>query len=480
MINQRGSNKGYLARFYVILTQPVSSASLAVFRILFGCVLLYSLTRFALSGWVEELWLKPQMHLKYAFAPWAKVYHPLQVWMQLGLAWLGVLGLTLGLFWRASLLVFIFNFIYLQLIDLSNYLNHYYLVVCLSWVLLWMPAGASYSIDAVRRPQQASSMIPLWCVWLLRFQVGVVYFFAAIAKIQPEWLFHAQPLSIWLSARADTPILGSLMGMIFEDGMRSSTLAYLMSWLGMLYDLSIVGWLLWSKSRPFAYIVVLGFHSLTWLLFDIGIFPLVMTCATTIFFTPSWPIKVLSRFTSSTIRSENSQNSSFVLSKSTLGILGLWVVFQMIFPLRAFFYQGDVLWSEQGMRYSWRVMVREKMGSITYRVHRPHDGRVWEVNPLRYLEPRQLSELSGQPDMIAQLARHIYHDFAQRGLGEVEVFAQAMVSLNGRPPQLMMNPLIDLAHSSNESEWTLPAPQSLPLSSHSFLPSSALSAPPPQ
>jgi hypothetical protein len=150
-------------------------------------------------------------------------------------------------------------------------------------------------------------------------------------------------------------------------------------------------------------------------------------------------------------------------------VLGLWLTFQLLFPLRAFLYEGDVLWSERGMRYSWRVMVREKMGSLTYRVKRPADGRVWEVNPARYLEPRQLSELSGQPDMIAQLARHIASDFTRRGMGEVQVFAHAQVSLNGRAPQLLINPNVDLASSTYEPEWTLPAPSSAPLSPNSAL-----------
>ena len=237
----------------------------------------------------------------------------------------------------------------------------------------------------------------------------------------------------------------------------------------MLYDLTIVGWLLWPKSRPWAYLAVLSFHGVTWLLFDIGIFPLIMTCATTIFFDPSWP-RTLYRSARATV-TEPPQRShrSGLPSRLTACVLGLWLTFQLLFPLRAFLYEGDVLWSERGMRYSWRVMVREKMGSLTYRVKRPADGRVWEVNPARYLEPRQLSELSGQPDMIAQLARHIASDFTRRGMGEVQVFAHAQVSLNGRAPQLLMNPNVDLASSTYEPEWTLPAPSSAPLSPNSAL-----------
>jgi len=448
------------------LVRPVSSASLGALRALFGLVMLYSLTRFMLSGWVEELWLKPQFHFKYPFAPWAKLYHPLQVWLQLGLAWLGALGLTLGLFWRASLLLFALNFTYLQLIDLTNYLNHYYLVVCLSVLLLWTPAGSSLSLDALRRPERASPSAPSWALYALRFQVGLVYVFAALAKLQPDWLWHAQPLSIWLSARAEVPVFGALSGLFFEEGARSGALAYLMSWAGLLYDGTIVGWLLWPKSRPFAYLAVLVFHSLTWLLFDIGIFPLLMTCVTTIFFAPDWPLTLRARLLKARPVERPPLASAPPVYPSRLSAwgLGLWLSFQLLFPLRVYCYESDVLWAERGMRYSWRVMLREKMGSVSYRVVRPSDGRVWEVNPARYLEPRQLSEMSGQPDMIAQLARHISADFKRRGLGEVEVYAEALVSLNGRRPHPLMDPQVDLAHSSLESSWTLPLPQEPPLS----------------
>ena len=66
----------------------------------------------------------------------------------------------------------------------------------------------------------------------IKIFICLVYFFAGIAKINSDWLLNAQPLSIWLPSKYDLPILG---GFFFEQ----SWVHYLMSWGGMLYDISI-------------------------------------------------------------------------------------------------------------------------------------------------------------------------------------------------------------------------------------------------
>jgi hypothetical protein len=213
-----------------------------------------------------------------------------------------------------------------------------------------------------------------------------------------------------------------------------------MSWAGFLYDLSIPAWLLWRRSRPFAYLVVLVFHGFTFVLFDIGMFPFIMTACTTIFFAPSWPRRFLSRVPVPTVTA-----SSPRVLRPALGILlAAYVLFQAGFPARHWLYPGDVLWSEEGMRFAWKVMVREKNGAITYHVTQKDTGRRWQIDPMDYLEWRQYSDMSGQPDLIVQLAKHIAWDMAQKGFGEVEVRAEAWVSLNGRAPQLLIDPKVDL------------------------------------
>ena len=157
-------------------------------------------------------------------------------------------------------------------------------------------------------------------------------------------------------------------------------------------------------------------------------------------------------------------NQSQSISPGVLYALILWCGFHVLFPLRHLLSEHDVLWSEEGMRYSWRVMVREKMGSIIYLVERADTGRTWEVSPSRYLEPRQLSEMSGQPRMIKQLAFYIRQDFETRLKTEVKVRVRALVSLNGRAPNLLINPAVDLTRMDDSTVWLQPRPVTPPLS----------------
>jgi vitamin K-dependent gamma-carboxylase len=123
-----------------------------------------------------------------------------------------------------------------------------------------------------------------------------------------------------------------------------------------------------------------------------------------------------------------------------------------------------VLWHEQGMRFSWRVMLREKSGALAYRVV-DAQGRTRIVTPRDYLTELQYREMAGQPDLILQLAHHIRDDFAARGLGPVRVYADSRVSLNGRPAQRMIDPEVDLASQRDglaRADWILPAPAEAP------------------
>jgi hypothetical protein len=154
------------------------------------------------------------------------------------------------------------------------------------------------------------------------------------------------------------------------------------------------------------------------------------------------------------------------LFRASVAAAACYCAFQLVWPLRTHLYGGDVLWHEQGMRFSWRVMLREKNGSVTYRVTDPRTGRTQEVPPRKYLDSRQERDFSSQPDLILQLAHTIARDFeAKEGVRPV-VRVQALASLNGRPAELLVDPEVDLAQVSDglaRARWIKPAPQSSPI-----------------
>ena len=389
---------------------------------LFGAMMAYSLIRFAAQGWIKLVLVEPTFFFKYDLAPWTVVADPPVLYLQFAITALASICVGLGLFYRVAIIIFWVGFTYLQLLDVTLYLNHYYLVVLLAGIMMFLPLHRGWSLDAWRNPKLARTTLPSWMTYLLRFQLAVVYFYAALAKAHPDWLLYAQPLNLWMWARTETPIIGPLLGQLW--------VAYAMSWAGFLYDLTIWMFLLWRPARPWAYLVVLAFHGMTALFFEIGMFPIIMTFCTTIFFDQSWPRVAVSRIraawrqhginpTGSTApaASDRPEESSYRLTAFSSTVVAGYIAFQVFFPLRHYFYPGDVLWNEQGMRYAWKVMVREKNGSITYRVTRRRDGRTFEVSPLRYLTWRQFSDMSGQPDLIVQLGKHIAWDFERKGHG---------------------------------------------------------------
>ncbi|HEY1097538.1 MAG TPA: HTTM domain-containing protein [Myxococcota bacterium] len=450
-----------LARLHAALARPVDGAGLAVFRILFGVLLAVGNLRFLLSGWPQKLYGEPTFFFR--FAGFRHV-PPLDVdsatWAYGGFVVCGVL-IALGVLYRPAIVCFTVLFAWVQLADVTNYLNHYWLVLLLAACLCVLPATSCLALDNLlfRRRQRS---VPRGAYLLLMFQVGVVYVFAAIAKIGPDWLLYGQPLGVWLPGRSELPVIGTLIA--------QPIVALLASWCGFLYDASIVPLLLWRRSRPFAYVLVVVFHTLTSLFFSIGMFPVIMAVATTVFFSPSWPRRFFGRWLvaapSSSTFSSSSSSSSW--SKPATLLLVVWCAVHVALPLRCFVIGDDVLWDEVGMRFSWRVMVREKSGSLSYKVTLGplHNHKVVVVNPHDRLTWRQVNEMIGQPDLILQLAHAIRDDLNENGYGPVEVRADSVVTLNGRRSVRFIDPDVDLASVEDcffcRPGWILPPPTSPP------------------
>ena len=448
-------------------TEPVSPASAAAFRIIFGVVGLFAIIRFAVNGWISDLYIQPTHHFTYYGFNWVQPWPGWGMYLHFALLGLASLGVALGYRYRLSITAFFLLFTYVELIDKTTYLNHYYFISLASFIMIFLPLHRAYSLDAGRLPTDESpATIPRAALWMLQAQVGLVYFFAGVAKLNPDWLLHAQPLGIWLYNSTDTPLIGPFL--------REPWLPYLMSWTGALFDLTIVGWLLWNRSRPVAYAVLVAFHVLTALIFPpIGIFPLIMTGAALIFFRPDWPLSLARRLRPSLVGSGASPpqahakapTESWVIRAALL--LGLiFLIVQFLMPLRHFIYPGNVRWTEEGYRFSWRVLVTEKTGLLKFRVTSNGFNEEWLVYPERYLTPLQVERMAYQPDMILATAHIIRDDYLARGYERVEVRADAFVAFNGRPATRLIDPdvnLADTAQGIGAKDWILPPPNGPPL-----------------
>lgn len=419
------------------LTKQVTIAPLVVFRIAVGLLLLYSTLRTAQKGWIKELYLDPSYH--FYFFEWLKPLEDNGMYVVFILMAISAAGIILGFFYRISSICFFILFTYVELLDITYYLNHYYLVSILTFWLTLVPAHRWYSVDSIMFPKIKTSLCQNWHTLIFKFQLSIVYFFAGLAKVNPDWLLHAQPMATWLPGKYGLPVFGKWMHL--------KETAFFFSWAGCLYDLFIWIFLWIKKSRKIAYFFVLVFHVMTGILFPrIGMFPYIMITSTLIFFTPTWHKEVLHFLPySKKFNEANFEKQSIRKEKRwVFAILVTYLVAQLYLPLRHLHYPGNLFWHEQGYRFSWRVMLMEKNGYTSIILKDPKRKTQMEIDQDQYLTPFQQQQMKSQPDMILQFSRYIGDEFRNINGYKPEIYVQSRMSLNGRRGQPFTNEQLDI------------------------------------
>lgn len=438
------------------LRAPVPIAPLVTFRIVFGGMMLASVLRFFFYGWIHDLYLVPRFFFSYYGFEWVQPLGAVGIYGLFALMAVSALGILLGAFYRVSALLFFLSFTYVELIDKTNYLNHYYFVSIVAALLVFLPAHKSFSVDVWRRPDRAVETVPRWMLGSLRLQLGLVYVFAGIAKLNADWLLHAQPMRIWLPAK--THVLGAWLA--------QKWVAFAFSWAGAVYGLFIPFFLLWGRTRWLAYVAVIAFHFLTWMLFPIGMFPWIMILSTLVFFPGEWHQRRLAQLKSLLrVRAQAPAHVTQVPLRHShvptwlLGLFGLHFAVQLVFPFRYLAYPGDLFWTEEGYRFSWRVMLMEKAGHATFRIRDPRTGAAGEVINSDHLTPLQEKMMSSQPDMLLQYAHYLDAHYRGQGIPDPEVYADVYVTLNGSGTRPFIDPTRDLSRiqeSFAHKDWILP------------------------
>lgn len=428
-----------------------SIAPLVVFRIFYGLLMSGAALRFLLKGWVYEQYVKPNFHFSYYGFEWVSV---LPEWaMYASFISMVILGLfiALGFLYRVSMVLYFLIFTYVELIDVTYYLNHYYFMSLLAFLMIFIPANRALSLDnfVFKRPNQTEvSVFYKRCIQII---LSLVYVFAGIAKLNPDWLLEAMPLKVWLPSQSHWPIIGPLFNWV--------EVAFFFSWAGAIYDLTIPYFLSLKKTRLIAYLSVVFFHGITAFLFQIGMFPWIMMVATTIFFSSSFHQTIYDFLAHKFKANLHPSKSVITPSKYLISFLSILLVWQVIWPFRYVTYPGKLFWTEQGYRFSWRVMLMEKMGNINYLVVDERTGNSIEVDPQDFLEPVQYKMLATQPDLILQFA-HFLGEWAKgKSIDSPQVFARSFVSLQGKSIRPFIDPEVDLLKEKDTfaaKSWILP------------------------
>lgn len=426
------------------LNKERSNAALVVFRMVFGFMMLYSTIRFISMGWVHIFYIMPKYLFPFEGFYWLKALPANGMYVVFMLMVLSALFVLLGFFYRISSIVFFLSFTYVELLDKSNYLNHYYFVSLMAFIIIFLPLHKRFSLDVYFNRVNAERSTRNFYVLLPQFQLAIVYVFAGIAKLNYDWLFNAMPLKIWLPANVHLPIIGELLSYEW--------VAYVFSWCGAVYDLFIVFFLMNARTRNFAYFFVIVFHILTRILFPIGMFPFIMIASTLVFFSDDFHEKIISAI-SKYLPKKATSFSVYIPSVNSkiLYLFLIFAIFQLLFPFRYLAYPGNLFWTEQGYRFSWRVMLMEKAGNATFHVEDSKTGKKIEVNNRDFLTVNQEKMMSTQPDMMVQYAHYLKEYYEQQGLANAKVYADVYVSLNGSGSTRFIDPSVDL--SAEENNW---------------------------
>lgn len=441
------------------LFAPVDGASVAFFRVVYASIMVWEVCRYASFGWIDKYYIQPEFHFKYYGFEWIDPWPG--VGMYIHYAFVGVVALLAALGWwtRGAFVLLFLSFGYIFLLEQAQYLNHLYLAVMVAGLLAFLPLDHDFSVKAWLRPKHRSRTVPAWTVWILRFQIGVVYFYAGLAKLNWDWL-RGQPMTRWMASRSDMPVVGPLLG--------EPTTGWVMSYSGLALDLLIVPFLLWKRTRMWAFTAAICFHLMNDFLFTIGIFPWMMIAATTIFLDPDWPRRAwpgLVRRLQAPDRPAEQAPPRFSPRRVVLVLGGLFCAYQLLFPLRHFLYPGNPSWTEEGHRYAWHMKLRNKSGSATFNLRDPVSGEEWKVDPKDELTDRQARKLRSRPDMILQYAHHLAERARAEGRGDVEVRVRVFAALNGRKRQLLIDPTRDLVPIERDlfhADWILPLEEPLP------------------
>jgi hypothetical protein len=437
--------------FLNLLFEPVDNSPLVLFRGVFGLLIALEAGGAIATGWVRRVFVEPTFTFNFIGFDWLQ---PLVgETMYILYAAMAVLGLMvmLGYHYRFAVVSFGLLWTVSYLLQKTSYNNHYYLLILLCGMMAIVPAHRYWSLDVKQGRVSPSLTCPRWCLLIFGLQVGIVYFFAAVAKLYPGWL-SGGPIANWLASKADYFLIGPWL--------QASWLPMAVAYGGVAFDALVVPLLLWKRTRLFAFGVGIFFHLFNSAVFHIGIFPYLMIAICVFYFHP----EQIRRWFFRNKPSEGPvATARYPTQRWLVGLLAVYFAWQIYLPLRHHLYDGDVLWTEEGHRMAWRMMLRSRGGNVTFKVVDPATGESWNAVPSDYLTPKQARKLAAHPDLIWQFSQKLEEEYRQKGYADVEVYATARVSVNGSQPLPLTDPTVDLTRVDwtpfRHAAWIVPYPE---------------------
>ena len=430
------------------LFKYIDNSSLIVFRIIFGFLCFAESVGAIFTGWITKTLVEPKFTFTFIGLEWLQ---PLPGnWMYVYYAVMGIFGLLImvGYKYRFSAFMFFIMWCGVYFMQKSSYNNHYYLLVLLSGIMVILPAHKYASLDVKQNPKLKSIAMPAWCKWIFVIQLFILYTYASKAKLYPDWLDLSVPTSL-MEAKINYPIIGGLL--------QNGFMPYLVGYGGILFDGLIIPMLLFKPTRKYAFFASIFFHLFNSFVFQVGVFPYLSLAFCLFFFNPETVRNIFLKgkelYTKAEIIVPN-------YKPILIGLGSVYFAIQIVLPLRHHFIPDDVLWTEEGHRLSWRMMLRSKSGYTNFKVVNTATNKTTPINLTQYLTKKQIRSVNYKPDFMWQFAQYLKKEYKKKG-EDVQVFVSAQVSVNGKPHQHLINEKVDLANIKwnvfKHNDWILPS-----------------------
>lgn len=426
----------------------IDNSALIVFRIVFGLLCFLESVGAIFTGWVKRTLVEPNFTFSFIGFEWLQPLAGNGMYYYYAIMGVFSLLIMVGFKYRLAMISFTLMWSATYLMQKSSYNNHYYLLMLISGIMVFLPANKYASVDVKLNPKLKSISMPQWCRWAIVLQLFIVYSYASLAKLYPDWL-DTSVIELMMKSKQNYFLIG--------DFLQQKFVHYLLAYGGILFDGLIVPLLLYKPTRKYAFIASIFFHLFNSIVFQIGIFPYLSLAFTLFFFQPETIQKLF-------LKKKPFYNLEVVfvpkLKIPLIIVIFAYFIIQIGLPLRHHFIDDNVLWTEEGHRLSWRMMLRVKSGYASYLVENKNTGKRLPINMKDYLSAKQMHTASTKPDVIWQFSQHLKQKFKEAGQ-DVAVYVNGKVSVNGKPYKTLINPEVDIAgvdwDAFKNNTWILPS-----------------------
>jgi hypothetical protein len=176
---------------FEIVTRRTDSRPVAIVRTLVGLAAI----GFALEAWINIGHVLSPEVVDMLYVVWYPILPAAVLPLFIGVWLCAALAFGIGLCTRVAGAILTLSMSYTLFLDQQLYSNHLYLATLVVLLLTIAESGARFSLDA--RRSGGRDLILAWPIVLLKIEISIVYFYAALLKVNSQYLSGAMLSTFW-------------------------------------------------------------------------------------------------------------------------------------------------------------------------------------------------------------------------------------------------------------------------------------------